>query len=185
MKQNDKITRLAGFGMLASGFGIAALCALFVAMLLYLFGLIEGFDLLKAFGISDLVASLDFKGRVVAAFFWLMTDVLGLWLCCVAFALFKGFRDFGVFTRDAAQRLRKIGWIIFAFSPVSIFSGGVGTVAVSCLYNCADGIEDNVRLSVSLDDTDVYAIVIGLLIVAVGHIFVEAVRLSEENEAFV
>lgn len=185
MKQNDKIIRLADFGMLASGFGIAALCVLFASMLLYLFGVIEGFDLLKAFGISDVVASLDFKGRAVAAFFWLMTDVLGLWLCCVAFTLFKGFRDFGVFTLEAAKRLRKIGWIIFAFSPVIILSNAFGTMAVSCLYNCNDSIEDNVRLSVSLDDTNVYAIVIGLLIVAVGHIFVEAVRLSEENEAFV
>ena len=185
MKQNEKIRRLAQFGMLASGFGIAALCVLFASMLLYLFGVIEGFDLVKAFNLSDIVAPLDFKGRALAAFFWLMTDALGLWLCCVAFALFKGFRDFGVFTLETSLRLRKIGWIIFAFSPVNILSSAFGTMLVSCLYNCADGIQDNVRLSVSLDDTDVYAVVIGLLIVAVGHVFVEAVRLSEENEAFV
>ena len=185
MKQNEKISRLAGFGMVASSVGIAVLCMLFGAMALYLFGLIEGFDLVTELGLSDIVATLDFKGRAVALFFWLMTDALGLWFCCIAFALFRGFRDSGVFTLEASLRLRRIGWIIFALSPVRILSRALGSGAVSCLYNCGDAIKDNVRISVSIDDTDIYAVVIGLLIVAVGHIFIEAVRLSEENEAFV
>lgn len=114
-----------------------------------------------------------------------MTDVLGFWFCCVAYALFKGFRVDGVFTLKAALRLRKIGWLIFVLAPVSILSELLGILALTCLSNCGNAIADDVRITLSLNDTDVYALVIGLLIIAVGHIFVEAVRLSEENEAFV
>ena len=103
----------------------------------------------------------------------------------MSFALFRGFRRGGVFNLQSALRLRKIGWIIFALAPVSMLSEALGTLAVTCLSNCGNDIADDVRISVSFDDTDVYALVIGLLIVAVGHIFVEAVRLSDENEAFI
>lgn len=185
MMQNEKIYRVAGWGMVASGFGIAVLITLFGVMAVYLFTGFEGFDLAEEIGVGEVVGQLDFAGRAVGLFFWLTTDVLGLWFCCVAFALFRGFRRSGVFTLNAAKRLRKIGWLVFALAPVSMMSELAGTLAVSCLSNCGNAIADDVQISVSFEDTDVYAMVIGLLIVAVGHVFVEAVRLSEENQAFV
>lgn len=185
MKQNEKIRRIAGFGMLASGFGIAITGLIFGAMVIHMFGGFRGFDLLEELDVKDIVSELTFAGRAVALAFWFMTDAIGFWFCCVAFALFKGFRGEGVFTLKAALRLRKIGWLIFALAPVSILSETIGVFAVTCLNNCGNAIADDVRVKVSLNDTDVYALVIGLLIIAVGHIFVEAVRLSDENEAFV
>ncbi|MGH1577238.1 DUF2975 domain-containing protein [Planktotalea sp.] len=185
MTQNNKIQRFAFFGMIASGFGIAVLLSLFTAMAIYLVGGLQGFDLAQEIGVSAVTGELSFAARAVGLFFWLMTDLLGLWFCCVAFALFRGFRSGGVFTLSAALHLRKIGWLIFALAPVSLISEALGTLAVTCLSNCGNEIANDVQISVSFDDTDVYALVIGVLIVAVGHIFVEAVRISDENNAFV
>ena len=185
MEQNDKIKRIAGFGMVASGLGIAILIGLFCAMGIYLFGGLTGFDLIAELGLKSYLSELSLAGRAIGLFFWLMTDVLGLWFCCVAFTLFRGFRTGGVFTLNAALRLRKIGWLVFLLSPVSTLSETLGSLALTCLSNCGNEIADNVAITISLNDTGVYALVIGLLIVAVGHIFVEAVRLSEENNSFV
>ena len=185
MEQNEKIRRFAGSGMLASGLGIAALPVVFIAMGIYLFGGLKGFDLLDEMGINDIVSELSFATRVIGVFFWLLTDALGLWFCCVAFLLFRGFCTQGVFTLDAALRLRKIGWLVFALAPVNIFSELIAVLALTCLSNCGNEIADDVRITLSLNDTDVYALVIGLLIVAVGHIFVEAVCFPDENNAFV
>lgn len=185
MEMNDKIRRFAAAGMLVSGFGIIVLIAIFAAMGVYLLGGLKGFDLAAELGLRDITGDLGFAARAVGLFFWLMTDALGLWFCCIAYALFRGFRSEGVFTLHAALRLRRIGWLVIALAPVSILSELLGTLAISCISNCGNAIADDVRISVSFDDTDVYALVIGLLILAVGHIFVEAVRLSDENKAFV
>ena len=171
--------------MIASGLGIAILLTLFAVMTVYLFGGLKGFDLIEEMDLEGHLSELTFAGRAVGLLFWLMSDALGLWFCCVAFALFRGFRTLGVFTMKAALRIRQIGWLVFLLAPVSTLSETFGTLALTCLSNCQNQVADDVMVSVSLDDTDVYAVVIGLLIIAVGHIFVEAVRLSEENEAFV
>lgn len=185
MKQNKKIIRLAGFGMVASGVGITILVVLFAVMTVYLFGGFKGFDLIEEMDLKHYLSELDFVGRAIGLFFWLLPDALGLWFCCVAFVLFRGFRNNGVFTIDAALRLRKIGWLIFLLAPVTTVSETLGGLILTCMNNCRNEIADDVVISVSLEDTDIFALVIGLLIVAVGHIFVEAVRVSEENDAFV
>ena len=171
--------------MIASGVGIAILLTLFAAMTLHLFGGLKGFDLISELHLEDYLTELDFTARAVGLFFWLMSDALGLWFCCVAFLLFRGFRNRGVFTLEAALRLRRIGWLVFLLAPISTLSDTLGLLFLTCLSNCRNDIADDVIVSVSLDDSDVYALVIGVLIIAVGHIFVEAVRLSEENDSFV
>lgn len=189
MERNGKIYKIAGWGVAASGVGIAMLLVFFAVMGAFVFGAIPDFDLAAELELVHVASPLSVTERLVGVVFWSMTEMLGLWFCITALALFRGFRSAGVFTLDATMRLRRIGWIILALAPVSWLSELLGTMALSCLRNCASGLHGSdqrgVQATLSLEGADVYAIVIGVLIVAVGHTLVEAVRLNDENSAFV
>jgi len=94
--------------------------------------------------------------------------------------LFAGIRARGVFTDKTAQRLRRTGWLVFAIGPASVVVNAAATMLMS-LWRDTGAL----RGSVSISDADIYAMVVGLVIVAVGHIMVDAARLEAENRAFV
>ncbi len=97
-----------------------------------------------------------------------------------AFNLFAGYRRNEIFTKAAAARLRFIGWMVVLLSPVNQIAQTLGTAFFSPLEE-----PGRVRVEVSFTDTDIYAIVFGLLIVVIGHIMYEATNLSDENRSFV
>jgi len=108
------------------------------------------------------------------------TLVLGLVMLLTIRRLFIGIRKIGVFVPETAQRLRVIGWLIIAMVPVGILSefGVYALVQMWANSNLA-------AMQLSFEDTDVYAIVIGLVLVVVSHIMLEAIRIYDENGAFV
>lgn len=69
------------------------------------------------------------------------------------------------------------------YSAVAPISTVVEMLAVGYLARIANPAK--VVVDVSLDDGDIYAIVFGLLILVVGHVMYEAVKLFDENKSFV
>ncbi|HGG65427.1 MAG TPA: DUF2975 domain-containing protein [Rhodobacteraceae bacterium] len=106
--------------------------------------------------------------------------MLGMVMIFTIRRLFIGIRKIGVFVPQTARRLRIIGWVIIAMAPVSILSEFVVYALVQMWAN-----SNLAAMQLSFDDTDVYAIVIGLVLVVVGHIMLEAIRIYDENGAFV
>lgn len=111
---------------------------------------------------------------------WLITDIIALAFLWQTRQLFKGIRARGIFTTDTARRLRRIGWLVFAIGPASVVLN-LGCTMLMRYW------QDPTRLggSVAIEDADFYAMVVGLVIVAVGHIMVDATRLDAENRSFV
>jgi hypothetical protein len=85
-----------------------------------------------------------------------------------------------VFIPVTALRLRRIGWLIVALSPASILANTLGAALLAC-WKTGDELE----ISIGIDSTDIYAIVIGLLLAVVSRIMLEAIRIYDENGAFV
>lgn len=111
---------------------------------------------------------------------WLITDAVAFVMLLQIRALFVGIRARGVFTTMTAERLRRIGWLVFVIAPLGVL---VNMCASMLLHHWRDPTE--LHGSISMSDGDFYAMVVGLVIIAVGHIMVDASRLDAENRAFV
>lgn len=111
---------------------------------------------------------------------WMITDVLALIMLVQIRTLFIGIRRRGIFTDQTARRLRRIGWLLFAIGPGNVLVNA-GVSMLLGYWRDPTGF----HLSISVDDGDFYAMVIGLVIVAVGHIMIDANRIESENRAFV
>ncbi|MGB1033468.1 MAG: DUF2975 domain-containing protein [Paracoccaceae bacterium] len=111
---------------------------------------------------------------------WFAPDLVGVAMFYVIHRMFAGFRRFGVFTRTATRQLRRVGWCLVAIGPVDTLSGTLSTIVVSL------GLpEGHGSISIGLNDTLLYGLGVGLTIVIVSHIHGAAIRLAEENRAFV
>lgn len=117
---------------------------------------------------------------VLAAALWLVMDVIGVVLLMTVRQLFVGIKTIGIFTPQSALQLRRIGWMLFALGPVSIILNALTGTLMQYWAN-----PNSLSIEIALEDTDVYAIVIGLVIVAVAHIMVSAAQLSEDHKAIV
>lgn len=117
---------------------------------------------------------------VLVLVLWLVSDLMALLMLLQARALFVGIRARGIFTEATARRLRRIGWLVFAIGPVAVLMNMFTSVLLNH-WRDPTGIHG----ALAIDDTDFYAMVLGLVIVAVGHIMVDATRLDAENRAFV
>lgn len=144
--------------------------------------------LLGELEIAHVVTTLTLPQIWIGTLFWLAVDVLGVMMLWQVRRLFAQFRaafsaplgqqglDYGA----TARHLRRIGVIILAMGPVSMLSQTLGGMALS-----AWGTGNALHVIIGLEDSDVYAIVIGLVITAASHMMLEAARLSDENRAFV
>jgi len=177
-----KITRITYFGEWAATLALL----LMAALLAYIFYQLttETFEIT-----DDIRDSLDlgpefngFSGFQIGSILAIqMTSLmLGMGMILTIRRLFIGIRKIGVFVPQTAQRLRIIGWVIIAMAPVSILSEFGVYVLVQMWAN-----SNLASMQLSFDDTDVYAIVIGLVLVVVSHIMLEAIRIYDENGAFV
>jgi Protein of unknown function (DUF2975) len=105
--------------------------------------------------------------------------VLG-WMLYQAFGLFDGYRRGEVFTNAAPVRLRRIGFSMLALAllrPVTVTALGL----VLTMMNPPG--QRIVSIAVSLDDYMIAAF--GGLILAIGHVMVEAKRLADDNRQIV
>ncbi|MFT5796809.1 MAG: hypothetical protein ACI84R_000862 [Candidatus Azotimanducaceae bacterium] len=137
-------------------------------------------DLSSQLDLSQPVNSLTQMQAIIATSIWIITDILGVVMLMTIRQLFVGIKTIGIFTQLSALQLRRIGWLLFSLGPVSMV---LNAVTGSLMRYWAESTK--ISVSVSLEDADVYAIVIGLVIVAVGHIMVSAAQLSEEHKAIV
>lgn len=137
-------------------------------------------ELSAQLGLDPVVTTLSQGQAASVTALWLVVDVLGVVLLMSVRQLFVGIRKMGLFTHVSAMQLRRIGGLLLAMAPISI------------LLNAATGTlmqywakPTGLRIEISLEDADVYAVVIGLVIVAVGHIMVLAARMSDDHRAIV
>jgi hypothetical protein len=174
--------RLARIGVWAA---TAALCVACLAFAVFVWGAANDHmtlssDVIEAFGIGAYTERLSGPVLWLGTFFWSWVDVLGIAMLWQVRALFITYRDGAVFTAAAASRLRLIGWIVLALAPVSILGNLLGGMSVSAWIT-----GDAVHGQIAIQDADIYAIVIGMVIVSVGHVMTRAAELDAENRAFV
>ncbi|MEE9375940.1 MAG: DUF2975 domain-containing protein [Rhizobiaceae bacterium] len=107
----------------------------------------------------------------------MITGYIGLWL---SFVLFGAYLRGNIFTMKSAARLRIIGWMVLLI-PI------VNTITQNLVVYLANLWFPTVRVpfEVTLEDSDLFAIAFGLLIVVVGHVMYQAIAISEENDSFV
>lgn len=118
---------------------------------------------------------------LLASLIWLTTDFLAVAMMVLIRQLFAGIREgSGIFTQMTAIRLRRVGWVLVLIVPVSMIVDGV---AGAILRYWAD--PTGITFGIGFEDSDIYAIILGLMLVALGHIMVDAAHLAEENKAFV
>lgn len=118
---------------------------------------------------------------LLASMIWLTTDFMAVAMVLLIRQLFAGIRKgTGIFTQQTAIRLRRVGWVLVMIVPVSAIVDGV---AGAILRYWAE--PTSIVFGVGFKDGDVYAVILGLMLVALGHIMVDAAHLAEENKAFV
>lgn len=118
--------------------------------------------------------------RIATMAFMIAPSLLMIWALDQARRLFTGYRRGEIMTPQAAKRVRSIGWIVFALGPFDIVISMLAVLALTILN--APGER---TLAIDISDVDVFAVVLGLLIVVIGHILREAALVAEENRGFV
>lgn len=124
---------------------------------------------------------LSTAGALLASLIWLTTDVMAAAMMLLIRQLFAGLRDgTGIFTQQTAVRLRRVGWVLVLIVPVSMIVDGTARAILLYWAN-----PTSLAFGIGFEDGDIYAVILGLMLVALGHIMVDAARLAEENKAFV
>jgi Protein of unknown function (DUF2975) len=131
-------------------------------------------------GLGSMPFMLDAWSRTLGfAVCMLPMAVLG-WLLYQAYELFDGYRLGRVFTDEAPVRLRRIGLSMLALAilrPVTTTLLGV----VLTFYNPPG--QHMLAIGLGIDDYMIAAV--GGLLLTIGHVMVEANRLSDENRQIV
>lgn len=118
--------------------------------------------------------------RTIAYLMMLSVTAIFIFALWTAYRLFADYARGEIFTELAASRLSRIGWAVVAMSPSSTLVDTLSTIVLT--INNPPGQR---HVSITLDATDLIAIVGGLVLVAVGRIMLEATRVAEENRQFV
>ena len=94
--------------------------------------------------------------------------------------LVAGYLRGDVFTLEAANRFRVIGWMIALLFPIGVLCQTIAHMLVTLWTS-----PGRLSIEIGIGDGDVFALVFGLLIVVVGHVMYQAIAISEENKSFV
>jgi Protein of unknown function (DUF2975) len=107
-----------------------------------------------------------------------LCQAFALW---VGMLLFRGYRRGEIFARSSAKLLTRIGWALFAQTPICMaITFMLGRVLANTSQPGAE-----LSLSFNVTNVDLGPIAFGLLAVLIGKVLGEAVRLAEENEMFI
>ena len=136
--------------------------------------------LVKEEVIGDVPVTLSHITRTLAYFLMITPLMLCLYLLYSAHTLFRRYRQGEIFTPQSCQNLARIGWITVLLAPIYTFNETMFSLVVT-MFNQPD----QRVLAVQVDETDILAISIGLLLVIVSHIMRQAVTISDENNSFV
>lgn len=182
---SDRHTKIAATARAGVWFSTLTLSLAFIFMGYFLALSISDPDRLGATLADQLTLgaapALSLAQALLASALWLITDMMGVAMMLLIRQLFAGIRDgSGIFTEITALLLRRIGWVLVLIAPASmIVNSATGTL----LRYWAD--PTGLSITLTFEDADMYAIIVGLVLVAFGHIMVDAARLAEENKAFV
>jgi Protein of unknown function (DUF2975) len=135
---------------------------------------------LPGLGLKEIPVTLDVWTRTMGFAVCTMPMAVLVWLLYHAYALFDGYRLGHLFTDEAPVRLRRIGLSLLALAflrPVTATLLGV----VLTLSNPPG--QRLFAVGISIDDYIIAAI--GGLLLSIGHVMVEAKRLSDENRQIV
>ena len=110
----------------------------------------------------------------------IVSSMSGIYAIIIVLLLFRGYLKGQVFDLASAQRIRLIGWMIFALAPLSIVCETIGRYFFTKWMQ-----PGRINIELSLSDGDIFAVVFGLLIVIVGHVMTKANEIAEENKSFV
>jgi hypothetical protein len=124
--------------------------------------------------------ALDFTTRLVAFTASMVPMAVLLYLLYQAYALFDAFRLGNVFTADASVRLRRIGMCILALAILRPLTTTV--LGLILTWSNAPG-QRILALSISIDDYMIAAL--GGLVLAIGHVMVEAARIADDHRQIV
>lgn len=118
--------------------------------------------------------------RTLAFIFEITPMLIGIYIFFQAVQLFRQYMSGRVFTFDAANKLNKIGWAVAALAPLGILFETLAVLALT-IYNPPG----QKQLSIGISETEVYAVILGLLLVTLAKILHEAAIISEENQAII
>lgn len=186
LDSHDRQTKIAATARAVVWFSTLAFCLALLFAVYFIFLSISDPQQLgqKLAGELELdIDSLDLTtaSALLASLIWLTTDVMAVAMIVLIRQLFAGIRrGTGIFTQKTAVRLRRVGWVLVLLVPVSAIVDGI---ARALLRYWAD--PTGITFGVGFKDGDLFAIILGLMLVALGHIMVDAAHLAEENKAFV
>ncbi len=118
---------------------------------------------------------------LLASLIWLTTDFMAAAMMLLIRQLFAGLREgTGIFTQTTALRLKRVGWVLVLIVPASMIVDGIARAILLFWAN-----PTSIAFGVGFEDGDIYAVILGLMLVALGHIMSDAAQMAEENRAFV
>ena len=118
--------------------------------------------------------------RFIATLLGMTTILITLYALYHARELFSAFQKGDVLTTTIANKMRHIGWAVFAIGPIAILENTLFILALTALNE-----EGKRSLSITVRDTDIAIIIFGLLLVMIGHILHEAALINEDNKSIV
>lgn len=126
------------------------------------------------------IITINGVSRTLTFLFEMIPVLIGIYIFFQAVRLFREYMGGRVFTFESAGKLNKIGWAVAALAPLGILSETLSVLALT-MYNPAG----QRQLSIGFSETEVYAIILGLLLVTLAKILHEAAIISEENQAII
>ncbi|WP_300015734.1 DUF2975 domain-containing protein [uncultured Roseobacter sp.] len=174
-------TARAGVWFSTLALGLAIVVAVYFVFLSISDPQLLGQKLAQELNLDISTLQLTTASALLASLIWLITDFMAVAMMLLIRQLFAGIREgSGIFTQRTAIRLRRVGWVLVLIVPVSMIVDGI---ARAILRYWAD--PTRLTFGIGFEDGDIYAIILGLMLVALGHIMVDAAHMAEENKAFV
>jgi hypothetical protein len=131
-------------------------------------------------GLADVALAHDPRTRLLGFLVSMVPVSVLLGALAQAYRLFAGFRAGHTVSSDAAVRLRRIGMAMLAIAALRPLTGAI----LSALLTAANAPgQQHLVLGISSDDWMIATF--GGLILAIGHVMVEAARLADENRQFI
>lgn len=131
-------------------------------------------------GLRGVPVALDISTRLAAFAASMVPMAVLLYLLHQAYQLFDAFRIGNVFTTDAPVRLRRIGSCIVALALLRPLTSTLLGLILTWTNPPGQRI---VALSLGIDDYMIAAL--GGLVLAIGHVMVEGMRLADDNRQIV
>lgn len=122
-------------------------------------------------------------GRELAGLLIFLPSIMGViavLICLICWSIFEGYRSGEIFTISSARKIKKLGWVLI-FVPVIDF---VGRAAAASVLTSFQNIEE-LRLSALTTWFGLLAVIVGLLLIAIGSILHNAAILNDDNKSFV